>query len=294
MDVRAMQKKIDEIVWYHEFDFGHGLKSKPATSKPATGDLDFRRRVWKFIESNLDQVDLKGKTVLDIGCWDGYWSFYAERRGAKSVLASDDRSQNWVEGNGLLLAKELLDSNIEVKQDVSIYRLAELDRKFDVIFCLGVYYHLIDPFYALAQIRHCCHDNTIVLLEGDGAAAGVMPQGLVYDLSDHYLPIFVPTRQAWQHMCEAAYLHVQSQTWMEYNENHVWNGPVPLVYDRLFTACKAFSGKNSFHHYEPPLGLHVYDERFQLKTTKLAAGYRTLSGRVKRLVGQPTGAPHQD
>jgi tRNA (mo5U34)-methyltransferase len=173
---------------------------------------------------------------------------------------------------------------------VSIYRLAQLGSKFDVIFCLGVYYHLIDPFYALSQIRHCCHDNTVVVIEGDGAAAGVMPQGMVYDLSNHALPIFVPTRQAWQHMCEAAYLHVESQTWMDYNEGHVWEGPAPLVYDRLFTACKAFSGANSYHYYEPPMGLHVYDERFQLKTTKLAAGYRMLSGRVKRLVGQLTGS----
>jgi tRNA (mo5U34)-methyltransferase len=289
MDVKATQQKIDQIVWYHEFDFGKGLKAKSTTA-----DITFHRKVWQFIESNLDKVDLRGKSVLDIGCWDGYWSFYAERRGARSVLASDDRSQNWAEGNGLVLAKELLESNVEVKQDLSIYRLAQLGRKFDVILCLGIYYHLIDPFYALSQIRHCCHDNTVVVIEGDGAAAGVMPQGLVYDLSNHAQPIFVPTRQAWQHMCEAAYLHVQEQTWMDYNENHAWKGPAPLVYDRLFTACQAFRGENSYHYYEPPFGLHTYDDRFQLKTTKLGAGYRMLSGRVKRLVGQLTGSAAQD
>ena len=275
MDVKATQRQIDQIAWYHEFDFGNGLKAQAKTA-----DIQFHRKVWQFIQTNLDQVELRDKTVLDIGCWDGYWSFYAERRGAKSVLASDDCSQNWAQGNGLLLARELLESNIEVKQDLSIYRLAEVGRKFDVIFCLGVYYHLVDPFYAFAQIRHCCHENTVVLIEGDGVAAGVRAQGLIYDLRDHALPIFVPTKQGLQHMLDAAYLHVESQTWMEFDVNHVWEGETPLVYDRLFTACKAFTGKNDYHYYEPPFGLHVYDERFRLKTTKLAGGGRVLSGRV--------------
>jgi tRNA (mo5U34)-methyltransferase len=93
--------------------------------------------------------------VLDIGCWDGYWSFHAERQGAASVLAADDVTQNWATGEGLRLAKRLLSSRVEIKQDQSVYELAQLGRTFEVILCLGVYYHLLDPFYALTQIRHC-------------------------------------------------------------------------------------------------------------------------------------------
>jgi predicted nicotinamide N-methyase len=40
-------------------------------------------------------VDFAGKTVLDIGCWDGQWSFLAENRGAARLLATDDCSQHW-------------------------------------------------------------------------------------------------------------------------------------------------------------------------------------------------------
>ena len=143
------QAMIDEVAWYHEFDFGNGLKTRP------TLEIDFHRKVWKFIESQLDAIDFKGKTVLDIGCWDGYWSFYAEKRGASEVLASDDVTQNWAGGNGLRLAKQLLGSKVEVNQRLPVYDLASLGRRFDIVLCLGVYYHLIDPFYALAQIRHC-------------------------------------------------------------------------------------------------------------------------------------------
>jgi tRNA (mo5U34)-methyltransferase len=50
--------------------------------------------MWKHIEQELAAVDFRGKSVLDIGCWDGYWSFYAGKKGAQAALASDDVSQS--------------------------------------------------------------------------------------------------------------------------------------------------------------------------------------------------------
>ena len=118
------------------------------------------RSAWALIEQQLDTVEFRDKTVLDIGCWDGRWSFYAEQRGARSVLATDDLSQNWSSGEGLRLAREILQSKIEIDQHMSIYRLASLGRAFDIVMCLGIYYHLHDPFYAFSQIRHCSHPKS--------------------------------------------------------------------------------------------------------------------------------------
>ena len=73
------------------FEFPNGLVARSNTAE----DIGSHRRIWSFIEKELDKIDFAGKTVLDLGCWDGYWSFYAERRGAKHVLATDDRTQNW-------------------------------------------------------------------------------------------------------------------------------------------------------------------------------------------------------
>src|SRR5262245_20890100 len=117
MDVAAAQKRIDAITWYHEFDFGSGLKSRP--KRPG-----LHRGIWNFIEGQLAEVDFRGKTVLDIGCWDGYWSFYAERRGAASVLATDDRTQNWSKNEGIHVAKDLMGSKVEINQDMSVYELS--------------------------------------------------------------------------------------------------------------------------------------------------------------------------
>ena len=75
----SLQARIDALPWYHEFDFGGGLHAR-SRSPEAPG----HRRVWAFIERQLDQVDFRGKSVLDIGCWDGYWSFQAERRGRRA------------------------------------------------------------------------------------------------------------------------------------------------------------------------------------------------------------------
>src|SRR5262249_11973591 len=106
MTDRDLQAQIDRIPWYHEFDFGNGLKARSTTPDVAAHSV-----VWQGIERQLDRIDFRGKAVLDVGCWDGYWSFYAERRGAASVLASDDVGQNWGGGDGLRLAKRLLQSD---------------------------------------------------------------------------------------------------------------------------------------------------------------------------------------
>ena len=267
---KSIQERIDEIEWYHEYDFGNGLR---ATSR--TPDVVFHRRLWKFIETELAKIDFRDKTVLDIGCWDGYWSFYAERRGARSVLATDDATQNWAGSSGLLLAKELLGSNVTTDLQRSIYDLASLDRKFDVILCLGVYYHLIDPVYSFAQIRHCCHPDTVVVLEGE-ATAGLRPDSLIYDLANPALPKFVPTPHSLEQMLRAAYLDVVSQTWARPPKRRsvrklarmVWQEITldfarrPRNSGRLVTVCRPFARANPVHYFRPPFDLHRYDDRF--------------------------------
>jgi tRNA (mo5U34)-methyltransferase len=283
MDTAALQAEIDQVSWYHEFDFGNGLRAHTTT-----GDADYHRRSWKFMEAQLGQIDFRGKSVLDIGCWDGYWSFHAERRGAKSVLASDDASQNWAGSRGLVLAKRLLCSNIEVNLSLSVYELASLKRTFDVILCFGVHYHLLDPFYAFAQIRHCCHRDTVVLVEGD-VGRYMKKEETRYNLEDSTRPMFVPSAGAFQRMLGAAYLKVQWQAWLNpppappwgvrrgvhWLRTRQWPPPRRHVLnnwvDRAFTACLPFEGVNELHYYKPPFGLDRYDDRFRQAAARRSA-----------------------
>lgn len=201
------QARINAIQWYHEFDFPRGLTAR------SDDEVEGHRAIWAFIERELNHIDFAGKSVLDIGCWDGKWSFYAERRGAARVVASDDATQNWGRGEGLLLAKELFGSAIETRLDSSIYALDQLGETFDVILCLGVYYHLIDPFYGFAQIRHRCNERSVVVFEGN-VTTGIHANTAQFNPGEHSLSIFLPTPEALADLLKAAYLEPVSQTFL--------------------------------------------------------------------------------
>jgi tRNA (mo5U34)-methyltransferase len=268
-ELAEKQRLINQVPWYHEFDFPNGLKGRSQC------DVAFHRRIWTFIAKQLDGIDFRDKTVLDLGCWDGYWSFDAERRGARRVLATDDRTQNWAASAGILLAKDLLRSSIDTNLDISVYDLGILDEKFDIILCLGIYYHLVDPFYAFAQIRHRCHEETLVVFEGD-TTLGLPPNLFRYNLANVALPYFTPTPQGLKQMLQACYFNVESQALMNNKEarsERHWlevlaeiargKRELPDRMDRLVTIARPFAGDNVLHFYRPPFGLHLYDGRFR-------------------------------
>ncbi len=281
MNADELQSKIDTVSWYHDFDFPNGLKARTTTS-----DADFHRKLWRFIESHLDAIDFRGKSVLDIGCWDGYWSFYAERRGARHVLATDDVSQNWTAGEGVRLAKKLFDSQIVIDQRRSVYQLDSIQETFDVILFLGVYYHLYDPLYAFSQIRHCCGPETVVVFEGDVGSSLVAGEAR-YCFTDAGRPAFLPSIDVLDMMIKASYFNISHRAyfaeyyaprsplrrwWKKSAMRRMWKnsllnpararakGDVGL--DRTLLVCQPFEGVNEMHYYNPPFGLSVFDPRF--------------------------------
>jgi heptosyltransferase-2 len=117
--------------------------------------------------------DLTGKNVLDVGCSDGYWSFEAEKRGAKFVLGID--VSGGVEGHNdamppqFELAKKLIGSKAEYLE-LSVYNVDELRRKypgvlFDVVLFNGVLYHLKHPLYALEQLYKVMAPGGLLIVE---------------------------------------------------------------------------------------------------------------------------------
>jgi tRNA (mo5U34)-methyltransferase len=90
--------------------------------------------------------DLTGKRVLDIGAWDGWFSFEMERRGA-TVLAVDATKQKT-----LLRAKGLLNSKVEYLVE-DVCRLSpQKVGYFDIVLFFGVLYHLKHPLLALEKV----------------------------------------------------------------------------------------------------------------------------------------------
>jgi len=106
-----------------------------------------------------------GKSVLDIGAWDGWFSFEAERRGAARVLATDHfcwSGPGWGTKAGFDYAHARYGSRVETRemnvQDMS----AENPGVFDTVMFLGVLYHLKDPLAALEHAASVTGETLVV------------------------------------------------------------------------------------------------------------------------------------
>jgi tRNA (mo5U34)-methyltransferase len=140
--------RIDDYFWWHSIRLNSGRIT------PGQKTIECMDR-----ETNgtFDQLDLRGRTVLDIGAWNGGFSIEAKRRGADRVVALDGAVWNNPTLRGretFELAKLLCEVEIEaVEQDLDSPQLS-LDYlgDFDIVLFLGVFYHLVDPIAALREI----------------------------------------------------------------------------------------------------------------------------------------------
>jgi tRNA (mo5U34)-methyltransferase len=104
--------------------------------------------------------DLSGKRILDIGSFNGCFSFECERRGSSDVIAIGTQCPNMTGFNSL---KKYLNSNVKYIQK-SVYHVSPSDLgTFDIILFLGVIYHLRYPLLALDRIYDLCSE--IMFLE---------------------------------------------------------------------------------------------------------------------------------
>jgi tRNA (mo5U34)-methyltransferase len=156
MDATTLRRQAEAIRWYHTIDLGHGVITKGADNT----------------NLRLSRIDLPaslaGRTVLDIGAWDGFFSFEAERRGASRVVATDFyawRGLGWGTTNGKAgfeLARAALGSRIE-DLEIDVMDLSpERVGTFDVVLFLGVLYHLRHPLLALERVASVTRDLLIM------------------------------------------------------------------------------------------------------------------------------------
>jgi tRNA (mo5U34)-methyltransferase len=107
---------------------------------------------------------LDGQIVLDIGAYDGAYSFEAERRGARRVLAVEVPTSD---RRAFYLAREALGSSVED----AYMNVHDLDPEqigtFDLVLFLGVLYHLRDPFGALQRVAAVTCGLAIIETQGD-------------------------------------------------------------------------------------------------------------------------------
>src|SRR5579862_8443129 len=158
-EISRLIGKLQQLGWYHSLELPDG--------KVIPGLLTLEQLKTRISRYPIPQ-DLRGKRVLDIGAWDGWFSFEMERRGA-SVLAVDS-----ARNTRLLEAKSLLGSQID-------YRIADICRltakqvgTFDIVLFLGVLYHLKHPLLALENVCGMCRDMACIeSFVTDSATSGI-------------------------------------------------------------------------------------------------------------------------
>lgn len=218
--------------WWHSIPLPEGIVT-PGHKTPS----QLERELKSFQIPNLSD-----KTVLDIGAWDGFYSFHAEKNGAKRVLALDHyvwgmdvpkmihywetckknntvpmqyqtipgmwRPQELPGKKGFNIAKAILNSNVETQVDdfmeMDLLKLGS----FDIIFFFGVLYHVHNPFEALKRLYSITGELAIIETE-----ALILPKYEKLALAEFYETNelngdinnwWAPTEPALLGMCRAA------------------------------------------------------------------------------------------
>lgn len=189
-DLEGLRREVESIRWWHTIDLGNGIVTPGEGGSPA------------LLERIHMPADLTGRTVLDIGTFDGFFAFEAERRGAARVVAVDHRVPA-----GFRIAHRALGSSVEFREaDVMTLSRDELG-VFDVVFFLGVIYHLPDPMGALRRVREVTGE--LMICETEGALAWLSEPAAQFvgsreALADSALNWWYPNMPALVQMVEAA------------------------------------------------------------------------------------------
>ena len=142
--IRANIQKLGK--WFHNIDL-QGIKTAPDHFLGDYPNVKFQRFAHAIPEN------LQGKTVLDIGCNAGFYSIEMKRRGAARVVGVDSDERYLEQAR---FAAKVLGADIEFK-NLSVYDLASLGEKFDIVIFMGVLYHLRHPLLALDLL----YDNVV-------------------------------------------------------------------------------------------------------------------------------------
>src|SRR5919202_3078365 len=234
--MRRLQERVDAVpVWWHSIDLGDGVVTP---GRKTDGHDAFLERELRA----LQLPDLRGKAVLDIGAWDGYYSFAAERLGASRVVALDHFvwSIDWARAiaesdepdaagvrfadldaiaavsdperlpgkQGFDVAHEALGSRVEAVVDD--FMTTDLDRlgTFDVVLYLGVLYHMENPLAALRRLRRVTRE--VAVIETQATELEGIPDGAVCEffpgaeLADDPTNWWSPNLDALHGLCRAA------------------------------------------------------------------------------------------
>ncbi|MFL6278495.1 MAG: DUF1698 domain-containing protein, partial [Vicinamibacterales bacterium] len=148
-DIRRRVRELGD--WFHNINLA-GVQTAP---DHFLGDYPSIK--WRHLAHAIP-ADLRGRTVLDVGCNGGFYSIEMKRRGADRVVAVDSDARYLAQAR---FAAEVTGLHIDFRQ-LSVYELATLHERFDLVLFMGVLYHLRHPLLALDLLHDHLVGHTLV------------------------------------------------------------------------------------------------------------------------------------
>jgi 2-polyprenyl-3-methyl-5-hydroxy-6-metoxy-1,4-benzoquinol methylase len=149
---KILKEKIKQYNFYHRIKLEENIYTR---------DLENEHFSHRKIEERISKLDFKNKKILDIGCRDGFFSFYAEKKGAKEIIGID----NNISKGAVELLIPYFNSRVKMYEK-NLYDLEIKDfGQFDIILFFGVLYHLRDPFSAIKKCSDLLFDSGLLLIE---------------------------------------------------------------------------------------------------------------------------------
>lgn len=138
----ALQRQVDALgPWFHNLHLPGGVQTAPDHFLQA----DFPKFKWLQIEQHIP-ADLRGWRVLDVGCNAGFYSFELAKRGAAVVAI--DHDEHYLAQARWAAVQFGLQDRVEFRRQ-GVYDLARSTEDFDLVWFMGVFYHLRYPLLAL-------------------------------------------------------------------------------------------------------------------------------------------------
>jgi tRNA (mo5U34)-methyltransferase len=158
MDIETARSLVDRVPhWHHRFEIFPGLIT-PGSYDPM--------ELWNKL-ALAGRCD--GKTVLDVGASDGFFSKNVDAQGG-DVFALDYRSKD---SHGFAVMERLHGKAFKYKHS----NIFDVDAKsigtFDIVLFLGVLYHLPDMILALRKIRSFCKSSLFLETHSDNSVADI-------------------------------------------------------------------------------------------------------------------------
>jgi len=157
-------------VWFHTFALAPGIYT-PGIAR----DHGYRLAV---LGADRFADRFAGRSVLDVGAFDGFYSFLAEVRGARRVVAVDNEQYvDWVRarfgvaltgGVGFRAVAGLVGSRVEYRR-MDALDVRELGERFEVVLCFGILHQVTNPIGLLRALADVLARGGEIVLETYGS-----------------------------------------------------------------------------------------------------------------------------